>query len=275
MLHLNLPSSDVHEAKQIIDATTDDAGKVITPSSTADGVGELRKLMSNEINWGVTLTTGDNKKCLFPSDVVAGELVFRQVTFPDLDFAGFCTASADSAKVLGPSRTVDGVVELKRITNTEVDHSYDIMGNCIDIAETTVAVTAATDPTLNTESDYITYPFPITVIDSANVTFDSGTKTWTVNAGVPRQKVKISLSAALSSSVNTTTAAIAYKVNGTLLPHRFKVYGKTAGDWMIGTRHRIIELGAGDTLQVMLACSASCNLTHRDTSSTATRVATE
>lgn len=274
MLHLNLPASEIHEAKQIVGATSADAGKVITPSAV-DGVGELRKLLSNEINWGVTLATTDSKKVLFPSDTVAGDLVFRQVTWPDLDFTGFCTASADSAKVLGPSRTVDGVVELKRITNSEVDHSKDIMCNCIDIAETTVAVTAATDPTLNTESDYIVCPFPITVIDSANVSFDSATKTWTVNAGVPRQKVKISLSASLSASTNNATAAIAYKVNGTLLPHRFKVYGKTAGDWMIGTRHRIIEVGAGDTLQVMMACSVSCNLTHRDMSSTVTRVATE
>lgn len=48
-IHRDLPSSEVHEAKQIIDALTTDAGKVITPSATNAGQGELRSLTLADI----------------------------------------------------------------------------------------------------------------------------------------------------------------------------------------------------------------------------------
>lgn len=47
--HKSLPAGECHEAKQIIGATTADAGKVITPSSSANGQGELRRLSYAEI----------------------------------------------------------------------------------------------------------------------------------------------------------------------------------------------------------------------------------
>lgn len=40
----------VHEAKQILGATTSDAGKVITPSSTSNGSGELRNIALTELD---------------------------------------------------------------------------------------------------------------------------------------------------------------------------------------------------------------------------------
>ena len=40
----------VHESKQILGATTSDAGKVITPSSSSNGVGVLRKLTLSELD---------------------------------------------------------------------------------------------------------------------------------------------------------------------------------------------------------------------------------
>lgn len=273
-LHKNLSPENLHEAKHIASATSADIGKVLTPTAAA-GVGELRFLKASELNWGVTLTTADHHKVAFPSSITAGTFEFRQVTFPDLDATGYCTYAADGNKVLGPSRTENGKMVLKRITNTEVDHSQDVMLNFIGLESTAVAVTAAVDPTLNTITDFIAYPFPITLADSENLTYDSGTKTITVNAGVPTQKIKLSISAALSASVNTAKAAIAYVINGTLVPNRFTVYGKTAGDWMIGTRHRIIEVHAGDTIQIVLASTVSCNLTQCDISIAATRVATE
>lgn len=43
-------SSRVHECKQILDATTSDSGKVITPSDTSNGAGELRNLVLDEVD---------------------------------------------------------------------------------------------------------------------------------------------------------------------------------------------------------------------------------
>lgn len=48
-IHKDLPASECHEAKQIIGATTSDAGKVITPSATTPSVGELRLLKQTEV----------------------------------------------------------------------------------------------------------------------------------------------------------------------------------------------------------------------------------
>lgn len=47
--HASLGSADVHEPKHITLATTADAGKVITPSSTTNGISTLRKLNSTDI----------------------------------------------------------------------------------------------------------------------------------------------------------------------------------------------------------------------------------
>ena len=43
-------ATKIHEAKQIASATTADAGKVITPSSSTNGVGTLRKLAVDELD---------------------------------------------------------------------------------------------------------------------------------------------------------------------------------------------------------------------------------
>lgn len=48
--HTDVPSNLTHEPKQIIDAITSDAGKVITPSSASAGVGVLRNLTLDEID---------------------------------------------------------------------------------------------------------------------------------------------------------------------------------------------------------------------------------
>lgn len=43
-------ATKIHEAKQIASATTADAGKVITPSSSTNGVGSLRKIVVDELD---------------------------------------------------------------------------------------------------------------------------------------------------------------------------------------------------------------------------------
>lgn len=47
--HKLLPADECHESKQIIGALTSDAGKIITPSATTAGTGELRQLKDTEL----------------------------------------------------------------------------------------------------------------------------------------------------------------------------------------------------------------------------------
>ena len=44
-------ANSVHECKQILASSTTDAGKVITPSATEAGRGELRELKASELDW--------------------------------------------------------------------------------------------------------------------------------------------------------------------------------------------------------------------------------
>jgi len=48
--HNTLTGASLHEPKGIDSAGTSDAGKVLTPSATTAGEGELRNLVENEIN---------------------------------------------------------------------------------------------------------------------------------------------------------------------------------------------------------------------------------
>tara|TARA_Y100000114_G_scaffold43216_1_gene38649 strand:- start:2453 stop:2947 length:495 start_codon:yes stop_codon:yes gene_type:complete len=57
--HNTLTGSQLHEPKGIDSASTSDAGKVLTPSSSTAGEGELRKLLESEINSKVCYITLD------------------------------------------------------------------------------------------------------------------------------------------------------------------------------------------------------------------------
>ena len=48
--HNTLTGSSLHQCKQITTAGTGDAGKVITPSASTAGIGELRQLLESEIS---------------------------------------------------------------------------------------------------------------------------------------------------------------------------------------------------------------------------------
>lgn len=50
-IHRDLPETELHEPKGIVSATTADAGKVITPSASNDGQGELRAITRQEIGY--------------------------------------------------------------------------------------------------------------------------------------------------------------------------------------------------------------------------------
>lgn len=55
--HKNIPNAQLHEPKRIAAATTADAGKILTPSSSTNGESELRNLDYTELDNAPTIFT--------------------------------------------------------------------------------------------------------------------------------------------------------------------------------------------------------------------------
>lgn len=94
-VHKNLPVEELHEAPQIAAALIADAGKVITPSTTEDGVGELRRLASTELSDGAELakvstsllTNGGFPVFSFNPSIVSADLGSDQATAFEINTA--------------------------------------------------------------------------------------------------------------------------------------------------------------------------------------------
>lgn len=226
--------NELHEDKHIAGALVTDAGKIITPSATIAGAGELRNL-----------------------------------NYSELVATGFTTAATDAKKVLKPSRTQNGVMVLEQLTCEDIDRTKLALLFVASNSQDTYSITAAVDTTFNTLSDFVPYPFTLNVVENQNVTYNAATKTFTIgNDALAATKYLMSFNCSLTSSANTTRVAVAYVINGSLVPYRFVISGKTAGDFMVGSRSRIKALNPGDTVQLRIACNNTCTLTQQDISLT-------
>lgn len=56
-IHKDLANSELHEAKNIANASTSDAGKILTPSAATAGTSELRYLKDFELNYPLNIDT--------------------------------------------------------------------------------------------------------------------------------------------------------------------------------------------------------------------------
>lgn len=225
--HKSVPASQLHEDKLIASATTADAGKVTTPSGTTNGVGVLRKLLISEIDFGIVITAADVGKVLTPDDT--GSLVLRKLTHDDIS-------------------------EEKNVEFSAVRTANDPYN-----------ITAAVDGTLNTASDFVAWPFGLDVEEQDNCTYDSASKTVTIGANAPSDSNYLLFSnITVTSSVANVKVAFAYMVNGALVPNRFIVRANNIGEFMPGSRVRMLNLHPGDVLQLCVACDKSCTLTLQD-----------
>lgn len=191
--HRTLASVNVHEPKHISDATSADAGKVITPSVTS-GVSELRLLTPDEV--GINFTYG----------------------------------------------------EMQLSQNT-----------------TSFSITAATDPTLYTDSDYVL----INSVRAPGVTLDQ-------NNGVTLDNVNNTLNAPttgiyrisgwfnIESDTINSKMAISYTNNGVvsgLKPkHDIKEVSRVQNISAFG----LISATAGDDIGIAVACDKTANITLQD-----------
>lgn len=82
-LHSEMTFAELHEDKLITAATIADAGKVSTPSSVTDGVGELRKLLVTELDSDAD--TAAAGKVWTPDSITNGVIELRYLAPEDLD----------------------------------------------------------------------------------------------------------------------------------------------------------------------------------------------
>lgn len=132
----------------------------------------------------------------------------------------------------------------------------NIQGN-----STVIAVSAASDSTLHTASDYVMIPSSLLTQDiSSGITFDANDGFVIAEAGV----YIIQGWTSLSSSGTNNTVAFSYAINGTFVsPIRpvVKVKLKVAGDILPVTGFGLITLAAGDVIRGGLADDTGSNVT--------------
>ena len=114
-IHKDLPSSELHEPKGIVGASTSDAGKVITPSASTAGTGVLRKLTELEI---------DNKVCYLTASFPT--IDSKSDIFIPVPFAG--TVTKVTSVIDGALGTADTVLTCKingtAMTNGNITVAY-------------------------------------------------------------------------------------------------------------------------------------------------------
>jgi hypothetical protein len=128
---------------------------------------------------------------------------------------------------------------------------------------TVIAITAAVDPTLSTNSDYIqiTGIFNATP-DGENNGITQQTDAFTIDkAGIYR----IEAWESLASSVNNTSLAIKFGINGVIgLGRRPKVFLRNSGESHTLTPFGYHHFDAGDVVSLWFASTQTANITFED-----------
>lgn len=171
--------------------------------------------------------------------------------------------TVDAGKVLTPSATTAGESVLRNLDNSEVLNTVADFGNMVVTNNSTVqALTAATDSTFNTNTDYAATTAGLWAgdLNVNGITFASGLLTVT-KAGV------YSLTGFMSvkSSVANTRLAVKFVVNGTVFSTR-KVTNEVAtvnAETVIGGSG-LTTLAVNDTLQMFIVADKNCNITLED-----------
>lgn len=136
-IHRDLPASEVHEAKQIIGAVTADAGKVITPSGSSNGVGELRNLATSEITGlDVDLATLTNKD--LEQDGRLDDLEARQDSFVCVQFPDVNTAMGLRNVMIPPGSVLNTVYFITEAPNTVATSDIIVQYDGVPVASWTI-----------------------------------------------------------------------------------------------------------------------------------------
>lgn len=135
-LHSAATGSEVHQDKLIGVATTADAGKITTPSSVSNGVGELRKLKATELD--SQATTADAGKVWTPDATTNGVITLRKLAPADLQ--AYKTLAHAEFTDIGTATTEYGIAA----HSTSSIRIMVVLYGAITAADETVRVTVGT-----------------------------------------------------------------------------------------------------------------------------------
>lgn len=128
---------------------------------------------------------------------------------------------------------------------------------------TVIAVTAAVDSTLNTNTDYIQVTGIWNAIpDGINSNVTQQTNSFTVGI---TGAYRIQVWANVTSSVNNMTIGLKFAINGTIaVGRRPKAFMGTLGDYTNVNGWGLTNLNAGDVVTLWMASDKTANITIQD-----------
>lgn len=158
----------------------------------------------------------------------------------------------------------DGTTETRKLLRADIGDLVEHYGQLtISNNAATIALTAAVDGTLATNTDYIKVTGIYDAIphgEQNGVTQQADTLTIT-QAGV----YHIAVWADLSSSLNSNTTAFKFAVNGTIaLVRRPKNFMRNTGEFHNMSAHGIVALAASDVIDLQIASDLTANITIED-----------
>lgn len=150
---------------------------------------------------------------------------------------------------------------IQRYINELLDHQYGQIN--ISNNSTTLAVTAAVDPTLATNSDYDQV---IGIWDAIPHGFNNGVTQQASSFTMARKGVyRIAMWSSVTTSVNNSNVAFKFAVNGVInLQRRPRAFIGSANDRKNVSAHGFAELNAGDVITLWVACDKTANVLIED-----------
>jgi len=159
-------------------------------------------------------------------------------------------------------QTVSRILQTIQMKVNELsDHQYGQLA--ISNNTTTIAVTAAVDPTLATNSDYIQVTGVWNAIPHG---FNNGVTQQTNSITINRKGVyKIAMWANMTSGTNNTIIAFKFAINGVItLVRRPKTKIGSSGDTENLSAYGFAEFAAGDVITLWIAADKTANITLQD-----------
>lgn len=149
--HSLLPDTELHEPKHIQDATTVDAGAVITPSSVEDGESVLRRIFSIELNDGASVVRKDDVQTLTSKRLIPRVIALTDAASitcdSDVMDVGAVTITANRTIAAPTGTPADGQLLTYRITQDGTGGWIVTWDAAFDFASAVPAPTSAAGTT--------------------------------------------------------------------------------------------------------------------------------
>lgn len=158
----------------------------------------------------------------------------------------------------------DGTSEVRKLVRTEISDFLEHYGQLnVSNNATTIALTAAVDSTLATNTDYIkvTGVYDAVPHGENNGITQSADKMAVTQDGIYEVAVWMDT----ASSLNSTTIAVKFAVNGVIgLVRRPKNFLRNVGEFHNMSAHGYVALSSADELDLQIASDLTANITIED-----------